>query len=88
MGSLSDSELNKYASNDDSKSKEVDSNMDVGLIQRKEIGAVIIPKQPEKIPKLFTPFTIRGQTFSNRILVSTKKTNFGVVSLMEDSHIS
>lgn len=46
--------------------------MDVGLIQRKSIGAFVASDQ-DKIPKLFTPLTIRGQTFPNRILVRIEK---------------
>ena len=42
--------------------------MDVGLIQRKTVGALLKPNAES--PKLFTPLTIRGATFQNRIFVS------------------
>lgn len=51
-------------------SKNVNENdMDVGLIQDKQVGAIIEATKPEKIPKLFTPITIRDTTFPNRIMV-------------------
>lgn len=43
--------------------------MDVGLRQNKPIGEIIESTKPETIPKLFTPLTIRDQTFPNRIMV-------------------
>lgn len=54
------------------KTVEVKGNgltMDVGLVQNKPIGQIIESTQPKSVPKLFTPFTIRDQTFPNRILV-------------------
>ncbi|KAG4067786.1 hypothetical protein HA402_010472 [Bradysia odoriphaga] len=55
------------------KTVEVTGNglsMDVGLSQNKPIGQVIESTHPKTVPKLFTPFTIREQTFPNRILVA------------------
>lgn len=43
--------------------------MDVGLVQDRPIGEIIEITKPKTIPKLFTPFTIRDQTFPNRIMV-------------------
>lgn len=43
--------------------------MDVGLVQNRPVGVIIESTKPKNIPKLFTPFTIRDQTFPNRIMV-------------------
>lgn len=43
--------------------------MDVGLIQNQPIGEIIERTKPATIPKLFTPITIRDQTFPDRIMV-------------------
>jgi len=46
------------------------ARMDVGLIQRKSVGAIRNRNCKCATPKLFTPLTIRGATFQNRIFVS------------------
>lgn len=45
-------------------------NMDVGLVQNKTTGEIIESTRPKSVPKLLSPFTIRDQTFPNRILVN------------------
>lgn len=67
MGSLATPELKKNYENGTVKGNGY--ALDVGLIQDKQVGAIIEATKPETIPKLFTPFTIRDLTFQNRILV-------------------
>ncbi len=55
-----------------SKTADVKGNglgMDVGLRQSQPIGEIIESTKPKNVPKLFTPLTIRDQTFPNRIMV-------------------
>lgn len=67
MESLGNSEFSQKLENGCSDGNGYD--MDVGLIQDKPVGAIIEATKPKNIPKLFTPFTIRDQTFPNRIMV-------------------
>lgn len=68
MAPLGNSELSQKQENGGSEGKRYD--MDVGLIQDKRVGDIIAATKPNHVPKLFTPFTIRDQTFPNRIMVN------------------
>lgn len=67
MGSSDNSELSQKLENVCTEGNRF--GMDVGLLQDQSVGAIIEATQPKNIPKLFTPFTIRDQTFPNRIMV-------------------
>jgi len=80
MGSLGTAELRDAA---EEVSKEQGCpRMDVGLIQRKSVGA--LRNCTGDSPKLFTPLTIRGVTFQNRIFVSLSFAKFP----LHDAHLS